>query len=204
MNRTITQEQSQLHAYVDDQLSEEELRQVEAAIQSNPEALQQVSDYQRLNEQLKALYDPILDEPIPPHLLKPRSTISLWRRIRSLAAAVVFVTLGLVTGLYLGVNLETEPLISGTEADHVIDEAAMAYSVYVPEVRHPVEVRGEQRDHLVTWLSKRMGRQINVPRLAEFDMRLVGGRLLSSEDGPGALLMYENISGSRIIIYACH
>ncbi|MEW8461381.1 MAG: hypothetical protein AB2653_13835, partial [Candidatus Thiodiazotropha endolucinida] len=27
---------------------------------------------------------------------------------------------------------------------------------------------------------------------------------ISSDDGPGALLMYENEKGQRIILYACH
>jgi hypothetical protein len=32
---------------------------------------------------------------------------------------------------------------------------------------------------------------------------LVGGRLLSRADGPGALLMYEDAEGKRLVLYAC-
>ena len=80
----------------------------------------------------------------------------------------------------------------------------MAYAVYTPEVRHPVEVPGEQEQHLVTWLTKRMGVEVRAPQLASLGFALVGGRLLSSDDGPGALLMYEDAQGRRVILYACH
>ena len=52
------------------------------------------------------------------------------------------------------------------EIDHVVNEASVAYNVYTPEVRHPVEVPGEEREHLIGWLSKRMGHPINAPQLA--------------------------------------
>ena len=37
-------------------------------------------------------------------------------------------------------------------------QAVLAHVVYSPEVRHPVEVRAAQQEHLVQWLSKRLGR----------------------------------------------
>ncbi len=52
-----------------------------------------------------------------------------------------------------------------------------------PEVRHPVEVTAAQQDHLVQWLSKRVGRPLKVPVLAAEGYELVGGRLLSGDGG---------------------
>ncbi|MCX7227471.1 MAG: hypothetical protein NTW15_00370 [Burkholderiales bacterium] len=56
--------------------------------------------------------------------------------------------------------------------------AAVAHGVYVPEVRHPVEVSADQCGHLVAWLSKRLG-----------------------EQGPSAQLMYQDAQGMRITLY---
>ena len=53
--------------------------------------------------------------------------------------------------------------------------AAVAHAVYSPEVRHPVEVGADQEQHLVTWLSKRLGLKIKAPKLDEAGMALVGG-----------------------------
>lgn len=203
MKESRSLQQRELHAYVDGQLNKEGQRRVEDYLESHPEALEQVRDYQLLNDKLRQHYAPVLEEPIPPHYLQPRQRRDWWRPLRSLAAAGFLLALGISIGLYLGTDLELADDTRLAETDHVVAEAAMAYAVYSPEVRHPVEVRGDQEEHLVSWLSKRMGQQIKAPKLDSFGMHLLGGRLLASEDGPGALLMYENAEGKRVILYAC-
>ena len=78
-------------------------------------------------------------------------------------------------------------------------QAAVAHAVFQPEVRHPVEVTAAQQEHLVQWLSKRLGRPLKVPVLAAQGYELVGGRLLPGDDGARAQFMYQNsaASGSR-------
>jgi anti-sigma factor RsiW len=80
--------------------------------------------------------------------------------------------------------------------------AAVAHRVYVPEVRHPVEVSGDERGHLVAWLSKRLGTQLAAPDLTGEGFELVGGRLLPGERGPSAQFMYQDAQGVRITLYA--
>jgi anti-sigma factor RsiW len=63
-----------------------------------------------------------------------------------------------------------------------------------------VEVDAGQEAHLVQWLSKRLGRQLVVPDLASAGFRLMGGRLLSAEDGPAVQFMYENGNGERLTL----
>ena len=79
----------------------------------------------------------------------------------------------------------------------------MAYAVYAPEVAHPVEVSANQEAHLVAWLSKRLGAPVKIPSLVSLGYDLIGGRLLATEYGPGALFMYEEASGERIVLYLC-
>ncbi|MEW8026691.1 MAG: anti-sigma factor [Candidatus Thiodiazotropha sp.] len=205
MKQTLTPEQERLHAYVDGELDSETRRDVENYLSENPEARQRVDEYHQMNSLLKQIYDPILDEPIPPNLLHlGRHHRNIRRHLLQIAAAVALVSIGLFSGFYLGLNQALVPVSADSEPDHVVIEAVMAYAVYSPEVRHPVEVSGEEREHLINWLSKRMGRQIVLPKLDVHNMQLLGGRLLSSDDGPGALLMYEDETGHRIILYACH
>lgn len=203
MKSSLSIEQMELHAYVDGQLSTEGRRRVESYLETHPEALQQIKDYQTINEQVKAIFDPVADEPVPPHYLKPKQHAGIWRPLRSLAAATFLLSIGLSIGLYLGAELEWSDAPQIVEENHVVGETVMAYTVYTPEVHHPVEVGAEQEGHLVEWLSKRMGKRMSVPKLDALGMRLIGGRLLSTEYGPGALLMYEDKSGSRIVLYAC-
>ena len=77
----------------------------------------------------------------------------------------------------------------------------MAHVVYAPEVRHAVEVAAEQQEHLVQWLSKRLGRPLKVPDLSAQGYELVGGRLLPGENGARAQFMYQAAGGERITLY---
>ncbi|WP_233800844.1 anti-sigma factor family protein [Paraburkholderia sp. HP33-1] len=79
--------------------------------------------------------------------------------------------------------------------------ADIAYAVYSPERRHPVEVAASEEAHLITWLSKRLNRPLSVPSLQEYGYSLVGGRLLPGEAGPAAQFMYENQAGARLTLY---
>jgi anti-sigma factor RsiW len=109
----------------------------------------------------------------------------------------------LVAGGFIGAQLDRSDLAPLAGGHSLAREAAMAYAVYAPEVRHPVEVPGDQEQHLVAWLTKRLGAQVRAPRLDGLGFQLLGGRLLASADGPGALLMYEDAQGRRVVVYAC-
>lgn len=89
----------------------------------------------------------------------------------------------------------------GGVASSLAHHAALAHRVYAPEVRHPVEVGADQQDHLVAWLSKRLGTPLKPPRLAPLGYELVGGRLLPGDSGPVAQFMYTDASGQRLTLY---
>ncbi|MCB1824643.1 MAG: anti-sigma factor [Candidatus Competibacteraceae bacterium] len=197
MKEPLSPELQDLHAYVDRQLPPHARQRVEAWLEANPAAKRRAEDYAALREGLRALYDPALAEPIPKRLRRrPRR----WLRPLGALAASLFL---LLAGTWIGMRVERDVRVPLAEVPLVAREAAMAYAVYTPEVRHPVEVPGDQEPHLVAWLTKRLGTPVHAPRLEQLGFLLVGGRLLSSDDGPGALLMYENAAGRRVVLYAC-
>ncbi|MBK1717239.1 anti-sigma factor family protein [Thiocystis violacea] len=197
MNKPLSQERQDLHAYVDDQLPPAARARVETWLAANPQPRRQAEDYAAIRDGLRALYAPVMSEPVPERWRqRPRE----WRRpLMALAASVLL----LLTGTWIGLRLGPVADLPLAGVPHVVREAAMAYAVYTPEVRHPVEVPGEQSEHLVAWLTKRMGVQMQAPTLETLGYALVGGRLLSGDDGPGALLMYEDAEGRRVVLYAC-
>jgi anti-sigma factor RsiW len=77
----------------------------------------------------------------------------------------------------------------------------MAHAVYQPQQRHPVQVPAAQQEHLVQWLSKRLGRPLKVPVLTAQGYELVGGRLLPGDTGARAQFMYQNSAGERVTLY---
>ncbi|MDB5572993.1 MAG: hypothetical protein JWR79_150, partial [Tardiphaga sp.] len=80
-------------------------------------------------------------------------------------------------------------------------DALGAHRLYVVEVRHPVEVAGNERAHLQQWLSKRVGYEVKAPELDGTGLKLVGGRLLPGPQAPAAFLMYESASGERFTLF---
>jgi anti-sigma factor RsiW len=79
-------------------------------------------------------------------------------------------------------------------------EALSAHQLYIAEVRHPIEVRAAEQ-HLIPWLSKRVGTNLRMPDLNEYSLKLLGGRLLPGPIGPAAFFMYEGPTGERFTIY---
>jgi anti-sigma factor RsiW len=128
---------------------------------------------------------------------------------RALVASLAFVaglgTGGLaVTGL---VSLDRRPapaMINGPEMAGMrllAARALAAHRTFAVEVRHPVEVAAAEEPHLVQWLSKRLDYPIVVPNLQSEGFWLLGGRLLSGDEEPAALLMFENNAGERLTLY---
>ncbi len=143
---------------------------------------------------IKKAFDPVLTEPIPArmHLRQPP-----W--ISYAKAAMIF-----AVGIAIGLAMPMMRTITGapTMTAQLPVRAARAHLVYASEVRHPVEVDATQQDHLVKWLSKRLGVDLKVPVLAKEGFELLGGRLLPGNDGqPVAQFMYQEPSGKRLTLY---
>jgi anti-sigma factor RsiW len=192
--------EAELHAFVDGRLPEERRAEVEAWLAVRPEDAERVADYRRLHQELRAAYQPVLDEPVPEQLTRLRRPRLAWRRLAAIAGWMVLgATLGAIAGWELrGARpASVQPDLGAAMARR----AALAHATYSPEVRHPVEVGADQEAHLVAWLSKRLGAPLRAPKLDEVGYSLVGGRLLPGDTGPVAHFMYETSRGTRVTLY---
>ena len=133
-----------------------------------------------------------------------RARRSGWRRA---AIAAGWVAVGLGAGMFAGWQLHAWRTVAPVKAETgvgvpaFVKRAAVAHAVYSPEVRHPVEVGADQEQHLVAWLSKRLGTPLRAPHLENVGYFLVGGRLLPGESGPVAHFMYQCKRGTRVTLY---
>lgn len=183
-----------LHALVDGALDDARRAEIEELLAQQPEKAEKVRAYRQVDAALKALYDPVLDEPIPERLLLRPSPWRTGFARTALAAGLMIV--GIALG-WFGRGTFVPPMQASTLAR----QAAVAHVVYSPEVRHPVEVGADDEDHLVRWLSKRLGTELKCPKLAKYGYDLVGGRLLSGPNGPVAHFMYQDKRGGRLTLY---
>jgi len=192
----VTQEE--LHAYVDGEIAADRRGAVEAWLAAHPEDAARVAEWRSQAEAIHARYGAIASEPVPPRFdleALTRSTRS-WR-----AAAAAAVLLAFLVGGVVGWMAHGASAAAPSRFDAYTAQALDAHKVYVVEVRHPVEVTGAERPHLVQWLSKRLDYELRVPQLEPSGLKLVGGRLLPGPFGPAAFFMYEGQSGERFTIY---
>ncbi|MCB1762501.1 MAG: anti-sigma factor [Gammaproteobacteria bacterium] len=191
-------EDSDLHAYVDGVMEPARRIEVEAWLARHPADAARVSAWAGQNRLLHEQLDGVLNEAVPPRLLAAAAgTSSLWRQLGRMAAGLSMVGLAGLIGY--GVGVRSTPKIVTVAA--LPRAAAIAHAVYVPEQRHPVEVTASETAHLVKWLSKRLDRKLQAPDFTAVGFELLGGRLLSGENGPVALLMYQDDGGRRVTLY---
>jgi anti-sigma factor RsiW len=187
--------ETELHTYVDGRLPEKRREVVETFLAANPQEREQVRAYQEQSKILHALFDSVLAEPVPSKWQSPGKYWTL--QLKPVAAALVWIVVGGLLGWVLR-GKQAGQLATNVDFAR---RAAIAHAVYSPEVRHPVEVTAEQEEHLVRWLSKRLGGDLKAPHLIDLGYELVGGRLLPGEKGPVAQFMYQEKNGQRLTLY---
>ena len=187
---------AELHAFVDDQLDDARRREVADYLATNADAAATVAAYQAQKDALKDMFEPVLAEPLPARLKPPVA--------RRAAVHLAWAATGLIllaAGGLLGWFARDAVMQDAMPQTAVAQQAAVAHAVFTPQRRHPVEVPGNEEKHLVKWLSKVLGAPLRAPQLTDLGYALVGGRLLTSPDGPAAQFMYQDAKGQRITLY---
>lgn len=187
--------EAELQAYVDGGLPATRATAVAQHLALHEEDALRIAAYRRQNEDLQRVYAPLLLAGVPERLQSAARPRSLPWRQYAVAAMLMAVsgTAGWQLHAYVG-GERAQPA-------YIARVAAVAHAVYSPEVRHPVEVGADQEEHLVRWLSKRLGAGLKIPHLSAQGYTLVGGRLLPGDRGPAAQFMYQDAKGQRLTLY---
>lgn len=214
MSRPDDFSDTDLSAWLDGELDAERREQVDAWLREQPEVAARARLWAADRDALRARLDPVLGEPVPPALIH-----TVWQHRAHPRWAQAAVAAGLlVAGALLGAGSmwqwqgqRTASAIAaarvanaaGTPAGWV-QRAALAHSVYVPEPRHPIEVKA-QEEHLARWLTRRIDIPVKLFDLRDEGFELMGGRLLPDAAGKSAQLMYESLDAGtpkqRVTVY---
>lgn len=196
IDRDLPVTTDELHAYVDGALPADRRLAVEAWLAAHPDDAAHVAAWRAQADAIRARYSAIASEPVPERFDLDRLTQAGrgWRAVA--AAALIAAAIGAVAGwIAHGVSASAQ---SGFEQFSA--EALNAHRLYITEVRHPIEVRASE-EHLLPWLSRRVGATLRAPNLEAHSLKLLGGRLLPGLNGPAALFMYETPAGERYTFY---
>lgn len=203
--------EAELHAYVDAVLPEARRDEVERYLSAHPKEAERVSAYRVQKNMLKALFNPVIDEPLPDNLrtLASPPPIAEARHLRRfflarwslerVAVGCVIALVGAVAGWTA--HGQYRPAWRMANTSSLPRQAAVAHVVFSPDVGRPVEVSAEREAKLVAWLSKRLGTPLRPPRLGALGYQLMGGRLLPGNSGPVAQFMYNDAMGQRLTLY---
>jgi anti-sigma factor RsiW len=193
-------DEDEIQALVDGQLSADRCTAVLAQLGRNPEAIERVGQYalhkSDLRRRLETLDlagdDPTtaaLQRTLADRLLRP-DYVSWLRRAASIA-------------LLLAAGWSSHVLYESYLQPHLpslVVEAAQAHEVFGEDSQRPVELTAASRIQMAAWFSRHLGQPVEIPSLNAIGLRLVGGRLLSGDDGPVAQLIYEDAHRRRLTL----
>lgn len=195
MKRLIPGE-DELHAYVDDRLEPARRAEIQAWLAANPQQAAGVeawrSDARRLRAALAGLGETQGAAKLDLHQVQQRLRQRRLRRVAS--AAMLLLALG-VGGLG-GWQARQVTLASDTLP---MADAVQAHRLFAGT--QALDIQASDPEQLRQWLGRHFSRVGQLPDLAGYGFEPVGARLLSNEQGPAALLVFQDRSGQRISLF---
>lgn len=211
-----------LSAYLDGQLPEAEVEEIDAILASDDDA-RAVYEQLKLGSEFGArAFDRMLEEPIPLDLVRtikdvgkdgandkdeppklgfaaiPIAATPAPRRSafwpQALAASLVIFLTGGAAGYLISEQKQTSQIASApfAPARSWLDDIADYHRIYSHQTRHLAEVPASEQAHIVEWLSASTGVDFTVPDLSAEKLTFEGARLLVAGGKPTAQLLYRD------------
>ena len=195
MSQLIPSE-DELHAYVDERLDPERRRAVELYLAANPEQAARVDGWRRDARHLRAALSGFAGQTPNPRLDPAAVRRELRRRQqrRWANAAVLLLTLGL--GGLGGWQMREARLLA---ANPPMADAVQAHRLFADAGALDLSARDPAR--LQAWLGEHFHHVGTLPDLSAYGFTPLGARLLSNEQGPAALLVFEDARGQRVSLF---
>jgi len=187
--------EEELRAFVDGELGELERARVEALLAEDPSVQRQVVELREGDARLRAAL--VRGLTLPPNAeLDPRA---VRRRVKERQAA--YFRLAAAAVFALGVGAGVGWYARGSAVPLPMQDAVDAYRVFAVNGPRPVELPETEPEQLRAVLAARLGHAMPVPHLESYGFRLIGGRVLSTVDGPAALVLYQDAGGAKVSFY---
>jgi anti-sigma factor RsiW len=187
-----------LHAYVDHQLNDADRALVETYLANNAHVAAQVRAWQQDAQQLRAALSGALKQPanpdLDPVLIRQRLKRQSRRHLASAAMLLIAVSVGGFSGWQAReMTLASAPL--------PMADALQAYRLIAQQGLLPADYKASDDGDMQGWLDRYFTQANRLPDLAGTGFKPVSGRLLSTEQGPAAMVVYEDQGGHKISFY---
>ncbi len=191
--------EQELHAYVDGQADEALCQKMEAYLASNPEAAAEVVRMRLESQRLRTVLENTPSGGIPPRLDPLWIRRELRTRFQLRMAVIVSLVLTLGLGTLGGWQLRDMsmrktylPMADATQAYHLFATGDMAQKVDM-KTTEPAQLQG--------WLNHHFVQAAPLPDFSAYGFKLVGGRLMASDKGAAAMVLYQNDQRQAIVYY---
>jgi anti-sigma factor RsiW len=205
-----------LSAYLDGQLPEAEVEEINAILARNDDARVVFEKLKLGSEFGSRAFDRLLQEPIPLDLVRnikdvgknedqapkldfaatPVATAAVRRPAtfwpQALAASLVIFLAGGAVGYLVSERQDTDTPVQIAAARTWLDDIADYHRIYSRQTRHLVEVPASEQQHIVEWLSASTGVAFALPDLSGQNLTFEGARLLVAGGKPAAQLIYRD------------
>jgi anti-sigma factor RsiW len=185
-----------LLAYADGLLDSDPLRkaEVETYLREHPTEAARVHAYMEQNAQIRAHFEQVLEEPVPPRLktaVEPHVAAIGARRVAQLGIAVSLMLAVAAVGWWLGVTMQgPSPQVQG-----FLHQAVSTYRL--GEQGGPPDL-APVKASLLGWFSERIAPELQPPDLSDQGYTLVDRRLMTRGGRHAVQLNYANAQGHRI------
>ncbi|HDS1682435.1 TPA: anti-sigma factor [Pseudomonas putida] len=195
MTRLIPGE-DELHAFVDDRLEPARRAEVQAWLAANPQQAARVEAWRNDARRLRAALAGFGEQPgvATLDLRQVQQRVRQRRQRRLASAAVLLLALG-VGGL--GGWQARQVTLAGNELP--MADAVQAHRLFAGS--EALDIQASDPAQLRDWLGRHFSRVGQLPDLAGYGFQPVGARLLSNEQGPAALLVFQDRNGQRISLF---
>lgn len=187
-----------LHAYIDHALSDAERQQIERYLQTQPEIAAQVQGWQRDAQSLRAaLHDTLLqpDNPaLDPAAIRQRRRQHTRRHWATAAVLLIAVSVGGLGGW----QARQMTLLSSSLP---MTDALVAHRMFAEQGVLPADYKVDQESDMQAWIDRYFSRAERLPDLSSAGFQPVSSRLLSTDQGAAAMVLYTNTSGQQISFY---
>jgi anti-sigma factor RsiW len=186
-----------LHAYVDQQLPESDRRVLETYLAAHPEVAAQVHAWQQDAHVLRAALSGALQQPanpnLDPALIRQRIKHQSRRHFATAALLLIAISLGGLGG-WQAREATQPPMLPMTDA-------MQAYRLFAQDGVLPADYHAQGSDTMQAWLDRYFNQAQRLPDLSQAGFSPVSGRLLSTEQGAAAMVLYEDLQGRHISFY---
>ncbi|CAI8944949.1 putative transmembrane transcriptional regulator (Anti-sigma factor) [Pseudomonas sp. IT-196MI5] len=187
-----------LHAYVDHQLSDADRRLVATFLATDPQVAAQVRAWQQDAQRLRAALSGALQQPSNPDLDPAVIRQRLKRQSRRHLASAAVLLIAVSVGGFSGWQAREMTLAS---SQLPMTDALQAYRLIAQQGILPADYKVGDDGDMQGWLDHYFTRANRLPDLSGAGFKPASGRLLSTEQGPAAMVVYENQGGQKVSFY---